>query len=442
MSFSAIQTLSISKYGCYNHAKFAKEYAPVVEKTVLPCGLTILSENFPEFPSCALSYSLKSGSRAENLASSGINHLIEHMLFKGSGNYDLKTIAEISDRLGGRLNAFTGKEITQVHIKSIDEKLGESFALLSDIVFHSTFPEEEFLKEKNVIIQEIKEGDDNPDIQAFERLYEKIYAGSALALPICGREKQIAAMNRGQAFSYYRRHYVPENILLSVAGHIRHQELVALAKDYFAHFPSRSPRKFKFPKARFTPLRFGKKNHAISQCYTLIAMDSISLGSPLHYPFMIMNDILGAGMSSRLFQSIREEKGLAYTISSFIDSYQECGVQLIYAVIEPAKVGTYLNAVKKEIDSLKEKGISRDELERAKDHIKADIILGLEDSMTKMNFNTHQELYVGKEQEVAGIIAEINATTCGEINGFCRQYLDLNRAARFTYGICPSLPAF
>ena len=412
----------------------------MVEKTILPCGLTVISENFPEFPSFALSYSLKSGSRAETADSNGVHHLIEHMLFKGSRRHDLKQIADISDRLGGRLNAFTSKEITQYYIKSIDEKLNESFDLLSDIVFHSTFPKDEFVKEKNVIIQEIKEAADNPETNAFETFYEKIYAGNALGYPIGGREKHVAGLNRGQVFTFYREHYIPENMLLSAAGNIRHKELVALAGDFFAAYPPRTPRQFKFPRARFRPRRFHKKNKTLNQCYVLAALDSISLVSHLRHPIMIMNDILGGGMSSRLFQSIREEKGLAYTVSSFIDSYLECGVQLIYAVIEPDKVSAYLKAVRSEIGRLRKKGISDEELERAKDHIKSSIILSLENNVAKMRFNTSQELYLGKEQKVADIISEINATSSRDINGFCGKYLDLDQAALLTYGRCPKKP--
>jgi predicted Zn-dependent peptidase len=414
----------------------------MIEKTVLPCGLTIISENFPEFPSFALSYSLKNGSRAETVANKGIHHLIEHMLFKGSRRYDLKQIADVSDRLGGRLNAFTGKEITQYYIKSIDEKLEESFSLLSDIVFHSTFPEEEFVKEKNVIIQEINEADDNPETNAFETFYEKIYPGNALGYPIGGKEKNIAGLIRDPVYAHYRENYVPENILLSAAGNIRHLELVALADIFFASFPMRAPRPFKFPRARFRPKRFSKQNRSLNQCYVLAALDSISLVSPLRHPFMIMNDILGAGMSSRLFQNIREEKGLAYTVSSFIDSYLECGIQLIYAVIEPDRIDAYLQAVKSEIGQLKKHGISRDELERAKDHIKSAIILGLENNVSKMHFNANQELYFGKEQKIADMIAEVNATTCRDINSFCRQYLDLSQAALFTYGHSHASPSW
>lgn len=414
----------------------------MVEKTVLPCGLTIISEKFPEFPSFALSYTLKSGSRAETASTNGIHHLIEHMLFKGSKHYDLKQIADMSDRLGGRLNAFTGKEITQYYIKSIDEKLTASFHLLSDIVLNSTFPEEEFLKEKSVIIQEIREAEDNPDSNAFETFYEKIYKNNALGYPIGGREKQLARHNLNQVLDFYHKKYVPENLLLSAVGNIQHRELVELASDFFSHFPARPAQDFKFVKASFQPQRFFKKNSSLSQCYVITALESISLVSPFRHPFMILNDILGSGMSSRLFQSIREEKGLAYTVSSFIDSYLECGIQIIYAITEPDKINSYLGAIEAEIDLLKKNGIRQDELERAKDHIKSSIILSLENNVSKMSFNTNHELYFKKEQEVAVIIAEINATTCDDINGFCREYLKLDQAALFTYGPPAAAPAW
>jgi predicted Zn-dependent peptidase len=414
----------------------------MVQKTILPCGLTIISEKFPEFPSFALSYTLKSGSRAETTATNGIHHLIEHMLFKGSAHYDLKQIADMADRLGGRLNAFTGKEITQYYIKSIDEKLTASFHLLSDIVLNSTFPEEEFIKEKNVIIQEIREAEDNPDNNAFETFYENIYKNNALGYPIGGSEKQVARLERDQVFAFYHEKYAPENLLLSAAGNIEHRDLVELAGDFFGRFPARPVQDLEFARASFQPSHFFKKNSSLSQCYVITAMDSISLLSPFRHTFMIMNDILGSGMSSRLFQSIREEKGLAYTVSSFIDSYLECGIQIIYAVIEPDKIAAYLGAVRAEIELLKKNGIRADELERAKDHIKSSIILSLENNVSKMSFNTNQELYFKKEQEVAAIIAEINAATSEGINAFCRQYLDLDQAALFTYGRPAAAPGW
>ena len=414
----------------------------MVEKTVLPCGLTVISEKFPEFPSFALSYTLKSGSRAETAATNGIHHLIEHMIFKGSKQYDLKQIADMADRLGGRLNAFTGKEITQYYIKSIDEKLAASFRLLSDIVFNSTFPAGEFLKEKNVIIQEIREAEDNPDSNAFETFYDKIYKNNALGYPIGGREKQLARITRDQAFAFYQEKYVrkifccppPET---SSTGHWSTWPAI-----FSAIFRTGRRRISNLPGPVSKPQRFFKKNSSLSQCYVITAMDSISLVSPFRHSFMIMNDILGSGMSSRLFQSVREEKGLAYTVSSFIDSYLECGIQIIYAVTEPDKIDAYLRAIETETRLLKQEGIRQDELERAKDHIKSSIILSLENNVSKMSFNTNQELYFKKEQQVAAIIAEINAATISDINGFCRQYLNLDQGALFTYGRPAFAPAW
>jgi predicted Zn-dependent peptidase len=230
--------------------------------------------------------------------------------------------------------------------------------------------------------------------------------------------------------------------LLSAAGNIEHRDLVELASVFFSRYPARPAEDFKFAGANFRPSRFFKKNSSLNQSYVIAALDSISLLSPFRHPFMLMNDILGSGMSSRLFQSIREDKGLAYTVSSFIDSYLECGIQIIYAVIEPGKTAAYLQAVKDEIDLLKKEGVRGDELERAKDHIKSSIILSLENNVAKMSFNTNQELYFKKELDVASIIAEINAANCDTINGFCRQYLDLDRAAIFTYGPSATAPAW
>ena len=413
-----------------------------VRQTKLSNGIRVLTASLPDSEGVSLGIWIRIGSRYEGRPRAGISHLIEHMLFKGSKHYDLKQIADMADRLGGRLNAFTGKEITQYYIKSIDEKLTASFHLLSDIVLNSTFPEGEFLKEKNVIIQEIREAKDNPDSNAFETFYEKIYKNNALGYPIGGREKQLARLSLSQVLDFYHAKYVPENLLLSAVGNIQHRELVEMASDFFSHFPARPAQDFKFVKASFQPQRFFKKNSSLSQCYVITALDSISLVSPFRHPFMIMNDILGSGMSSRLFQSIREEKGLAYTVSSFIDSYLECGIQIIYAITEPDKIDSYLGAIEAEIGLLKKNGIRQDELERAKDHIKSSIILSLENNVSKMNFNTNHELYFKKEQEVAAIIAEINAATCAEINGFCQQYLNLDKAALFTYGRPVTAPAW
>ena len=325
----------------------------MVRKTVMDSGLTVISEHLPEFPSFALSYTLKSGSRAENPENNGIHHLVEHMMFKGSKNYDLKEIADISDRLGGRLNAFTGKEITQYYIKAIDEKMEEAFDLLTDIVLNSTFPENEFEKEKNVVVQEIKESKDNPDSFAFETFYEGVFGKNALGFPIAGKEKKVSKLTRRVVFDFYRENYRPEKLILAGVGNIEHAKLVELAGKAFLNFPSSHPQDFSFKKADLNFKSFWKKNSSLKQVYIVLGFKGISFVSPLKYKFMLMNDILGAGMSSRLFQKIREEKGLAYTISSFAEGFFESGIHFIYSIVEPEKVEEYLNAVREEITCLK-----------------------------------------------------------------------------------------
>ncbi len=409
----------------------------MVKKTVLDSGLVIISEYRPQFPSFALSYSIRSGSRAENRENNGIHHFIEHMMFKGSEKYDLKQIAAISDRLGGGLNAFTGKEITQLYIKTIDGKLRESFDLLTGMVLNSTFPEGEFLKEKGVVLQEIKEAEDDPDTHIFETFYERVFADNGLAFPITGKEDQVSGFSRKGVFDFYKQSYIPANLLLALVGDVQHEELVDLAARAFAGFPRQKPGDFSFKEPGFCCRSFVKRNASLKQLYVVIGFEGISTVSPLKYQFMIMNDILGSGMSSRLFQAVREDRGLAYTINSFSDAYLGCGIQFIYGIIEPRKLDEYLKAVKEEILRLCQEGIMDQELIRAKDHMKSSILLSLESNVPKMRFNVNQEFFLNRELTIEEIAAEIDRVTSADIDRLCRDYLNLAEAAIFVYGDIP-----
>ena len=406
----------------------------MVKKSLLNSGLIVISEYKPEFPSFALSYSLRSGSRVEDINNSGIHHFIEHMMFKGSDTYSSKKIADISDRLGGRLNAFTGKEITQYYIKAIDEKLKESFDLLTDIVMNASFPGDEFVMEKSVVLQEINESEDDPDTYAFERFYESVFTGDGVGFPISGKEESVSGFDREMVYGFYKKNYIPGKLLLSAVGNVDHDELVELANRAFARFPQGSPEDFSFSKTRFNFKSFINRNASLKQLYVIVGFEGIHTASPLKYRFMIMNDILGAGMSSRLFQKIREEKGLAYTVNSFVDTYLECGIHLIYAIIEPGKSEEYLKAVKEEIVKLKETGITEEELNRAKDHIKSSVVLGLEGNVSKMRFNVNQEFYLKRELQVKEIIENIEKVTVADINRLCRSFLNLQETSVFFYG--------
>ncbi len=406
----------------------------MVEKTVLGSGLVVISEYRPEFPSFALSYTVRSGARAETKDTNGFHHFVEHMMFKGSERYSLIDIADQSDRLGGRLNAFTGKEISQYHIKSIEEKFTDSFDLLTDIVINSTFPQNEFVNEKSVILQEIYEYEDDPDTFAFESFYEILFGDNGIAYPITGRVEQVSGYDRDMVYGYYKQHYVPGNLLLAAVGKVKHEHLVKSAEKAFVAFPSGRPVDFSFALPGFHFHSDVKHNPSLKQVYAIVGFAGIPTESPLKYEFMVMNDILGAGMSSRLFQKIREEKGLAYTINSFPDTYLDCGILLVYAIIEPGKSEEYLQAVKEEIVKLKDNGITEDELNRAKDHIKSSVILSLEGNVSKMNFVVKQELFLSRELTMKEIIENIDKVTKADIDRLLNDFLDLRQNSIFLYG--------
>lgn len=405
-----------------------------MKKTILDCGLTILTEKYATIPSFALSYTIKSGSCNETTENNGIHHLIEHMLFKGSEKYSQKNIADISDRLGGRMNAFTSREITQYYIKSIDEKLPESFDLLSDIVFSSEFDKGEFKKEVEVIKQEIKESADNPDACTFEMFYKDVFGNRGVGLPIAGTIESVSEFTRNRVYKYYKDLYHPSNVILSCIGNIEHAQIVSLAEQQFSGI---SKKDGILKEKREINFRTGMLPHPkkdLQQLYSIIGFRSIPIVNPDRFKYMILNDILGSGMSSRLFQKIREEKGLAYTISSFIDSYKDFGIHIIYAVTDAKKKEDYLEAVQEEFQLLKDSGITDDELNKSKDHIKTSLILSLESNVSRMRFNINGELYFEKPKKIDEIINEINIVTIEDINRILKNYPDPDNISTLLYG--------
>lgn len=406
----------------------------MIERTVLDCGLVVISHSIPAFPSFALSYTLRGGSRGETKQNAGIFHMIEHMLFKGTGKYKLREIADISDRLGGKLNAMTGKEITQYYIKAVDEDLDDSFDLLSEMVFNSTFPADEFEKEKQVAIQEIYESEDNPDTHAFETFFEEVYKNNGLGYLVGGYVESVSAFNRDMVFDFYKNHYTPGNMVLAAVGNVPHEKLVELAAKHFKDYPPAKPSDFGFREPCFNLKTFSKKNDSLKQVYAVMGCEGMSIKSPNRYRYMIVNDILGAGMSSRLYQAIREEKGLAYTVNSFTDSYLDCGLHMIYSIMEPAKVNEYLDAVKEELLLLIKNGLTQEELERSRASIKSSIILGLESFNAMMRFHVNNELYLGRELNPHEIIDNMNSASLQDINNLITNHLAPDKMSVFLYG--------
>jgi len=409
----------------------------MVEKTVLDCGLTVLSERRGEFPSVALSFTLKEGSRHETRQNNGIHHLIEHLLFKGSRRFDQRTIADISDRLGGHLNAYTSKEITQFYLTCVDDKRQEAFELLADLVLAAQFPQAEFAKEKNVIVQEIHESDDTPDSFAFELFYEEVYPGDPLGFPIAGKEPVISAMTSEEVVRFYRQAYRPENLVLAATGAIDHRELVAMATRVTRGCPAAPPRHWQ--PAPLLPARrtIRRPKSDLQQVYLIAGFPGYAQVSPKRYAYQVMNEILGAGMSSRLFQRIREDRGLAYTVSSFPDAYLDSGLLLIFGVVEPGQAAEYHRVMGEELRRIARDGVSAEELARARDHLKASLVLGLEGNSSAMRFHINHHLYEGRDIPLAEIVSAVDAVTVEAVAEVTREILAGRKPSLLAYGPLP-----
>ncbi len=406
----------------------------MIKKTILENGLIIITEENNSVPSFSMSCTLKSGSRAETKEVNGIHHLIEHMIFKGTEKYDMVDIANISDRLGGRLNAFTGKEITQFYLKAIDEKFDIAFDLLTDMVFNSVFDEQEFEKERNVVLQEIKESEDSPDTNAFELFYENIFKENPIGFPVAGKMDIVSKFTRDLLYDYYKDKYRPSNLLLSVVGNINHERVVEKANAFFKKYGKDEPKDFKFGLPEFNRFTLKHKKDSLKQLYVIIGLQGVSAVSEDRYKFMVLNDVLGAGMSSRLFQKIREEKGLAYTINSFPDSFLDVGIYIVFSIIDPKDYNAYINEVKNILYDVKNRGVSQEELERAKDHIKSSIILGLENNLSRMRNIVNRELYNKEILDVNKILYLVNNYTKEEIDRIASTYFDVESMSVFSYG--------
>lgn len=407
----------------------------MIEKTILPCGLTIISEKRSEMSSLALSYTIVSGSRDENPREAGLHHFIEHMVFKGNPGYTQEAIAQTSDRMGGHLNAFTAKEITQYYTKAIPEHFAAAFDLLSNLVFKASFPDMEFHKEKEVIIQEIRESRDTPDSQIFDLFYERVYPGSSLGTSITGDETSLADISHEKLVSFHQQTYQPGRTILTVVGAMEHPALVEMAESFFRHAPATRPLGFTpqtCPTYRPGTHRIAQDN--LEQVYHLIGMPAPAAAHKKRAAYMLVNELLGGGMSSRLNQRLREEMGLVYSVSSFYENYRDCGLQMIFAVTQAEKLKAYRSSLMEELHRLKTTTASNEEVRRVRDHLMASTILGLESNVSRSRLLTNQWLYQQSFQSIEEMKAEIEAISSDDIHQILDAFFSMEQMAELSYG--------
>ncbi|HEX9880053.1 MAG TPA: pitrilysin family protein [Candidatus Binatia bacterium] len=382
-------------------------------KTVLDNGIRILSEQRSNTRSVTLGIWVENGSRHEAVEQSGISHFIEHLFFKGTEQRSATRIAEEIDSVGGVLNAFTGKEATCYYAKVLDENLPLAMDLLSDIYLHSIFDTEEIDRERSVVLQEICQVEDAPDDYVHELFNLDLFGDHPLGRPICGGAATVSSFQRQEFLDFVRRRYLPGRVLVVGAGNLRHEDLVARASKDFAPLKA-SPLSADGPSPKF---RSGVFQHTkpLEQVHLCLGVVGIQQNHRKRYAAYLLNTLLGGGMSSRLFQEIREKRGRAYSIYSFLSSYRDVGYLAIYAGTSMEWVKEVVELIIREMGRLTAGKIKAEELERTKSQLVGNTLLGLESSNSWMSHIARSEIYFGKAISPEEIAADVHSVTKNDI---------------------------
>jgi predicted Zn-dependent peptidase len=401
------------------------------KKEYLQNGLPVVMEPLKNMRSVVVGIWVKVGSRYEPSEKNGISHFLEHMYFKGTKKRSAKDISVETDSLGGELNAFTSRENTAFYVKVLDEFLKQGLDLLLDIFLNSTFPDEDIEKEKKIVKEEIKMVEDTPDDYIHDLSNRTIWGDTGIGQSVLGRRETIRAFTRNDILSHIKKYYGTKDIVIACAGNFEHDQLVSVLNKDLGNL-----RRGSEPE-RDAPPEFHNRvevfNKDLSEAHFCVGIKGIPHASRERYCLYIINTILGAGVSSRLFQEIREKRGLAYSIYSFVSSYIDTGVWGIYAGVSRKKVREVIELILQEIYSLKDT-LHDTELHRAKNQLKGNIILGLESTGSRMNNIARQEIYHGKYFSPKEIMHEIDAITLDQTKELCERLLQKESLSLTVYG--------
>ena len=393
------------------------------EKIVLPNGVRVLIEKVPYVRSVAAGIWVGNGSRNETAAENGASHFIEHMAFKGTDKYTAAQLASEMDGIGGQINAFTTKECTCFYGHVLDTHLGKLLELLSDMLLNSKFSDEDIINERGVIYEEIDMYEDSPEDLVTEMLFEKVYSSSPLGFPILGTKESLKPMNHESLTGYMKGHYSPDRIVVSVSGNFS-DENIEYIKERFSAIPA-----VKAPDvlpASYTE-SFITKEKQIEQNHICFAFPGIALLDKRRYELQILTTILGGGMSSRLFQTIREKYGLCYTVYSFNSSHSDVGALGIYTALSDEAEKKAIEMIIDEIKKFKDDGITSDELERAREQAKSNILMGLESTSTRMSRLGKNELTFGFVKSVEETVEAYDNVTVSDVITLSRELMDFER---------------
>ena len=377
----------------------------------------------PQVRSVSVGVWLASGSRAESLQRNGIAHFIEHMVFKGTEKRTAEQIAQSVDSVGGMLDAFTAKEMTCFNAKVLDEHLPVAIDVLSDLVLHPRFDPEDIVKEKQVVLEEIKMEEDNPEYVIHEMFTQNFWRGHPLGMPILGTPQTVTDFSRAAVQECYSEWYAPNRVVITAAGNLEHARLVDLvAREFEGAARSTAAPKASPPDPR--PFIEQRDKKDLEQVHIVLGVPSYPLAHERRYAASILNVILGGGMSSRLFQNIRERQGLAYAIESDISPYTDSGVLSVYAGTSKHSAAKLIRSVCDEFRSVRSEGVSDEELRRAKAHLKGSMMLSLESTSARMSNLARQAMYLGRFISLDEMLSSIEAVTRGEVHAIARDFFE------------------
>jgi predicted Zn-dependent peptidase len=404
-----------------------------VQKEVLPNGLVILTEPMEHVHSVSVGIWLRSGSRCEPAELNGISHFIEHMVFKGTARRTAEDIAREVDRVGGMLDAFTGKEMVCFNTRVLDEHLPKAFDVLADIVLDPKFADEDIAREQSVVVEEIRMTQDNPEDLVHELFTQNFWSTHALGKPILGTPETVSAFTRATLQKWFHRYYAPNHLVITAAGHLTHAQLVDLVSERFANLtPSEDGAADPTPQP--APHITMRSKHELEQVHICMGVPALPLTDRRRFAVSVLNNILGGGMSSRLFQNIRERQGLAYAIFSEMNSYRDVGSLSVYAGTSLDTAGQVVRSVLDEFRRIKEEPLDDEEMRRAKDHLKGATLLALEGSGSRMSSLARYHLYFGRHFSTDELIAMLEAVTADDVQQIAREFFEPSRIAASVVG--------
>lgn len=398
------------------------EISDLIKKTTHSSGIRIVTETIQNVRSLSVGIWVKTGSRNERSKVAGITHFLEHMLFKGTQTRSAFDIVQQVESVGGYLNAFTSSEYTCYYARCLDSELERALDVLSDMVQHSTFPAEELEKEKKVVIEEMKMYRDNPDDYVFEEFTGQIFNQHPLGRPIIGYEETVSAFTRDDLTSYIEERYTPQNIIIAVAGNAEHAQIVDLVSKYFDTFNNGNG--FVEEKQILTPYVSTKKSltKAIEQTHLVVGRRSSSNSDEDRYKLLLVNTLLGGGMSSRLHQNIREKYGYCYAISSFNQAYSDTGMFGVYVGTDKEYVEHVNELIFNEFGKLVSEVVSEKELAEAKAQLKGKLLLSQENMSNRMTRLAKSEIYYDRFISLDEIVEQIDLVDAESVRAFSKEF--------------------